>query len=80
MPEAGNFEQCINALFMAQTSAGRWMGLEQVVPEALQVFERQLEACAARAERGQLDGLPAVLEVIQGLLPDSRPRPANHRA
>ena len=39
MPEAGNFEQYINAHFLGQTGAGRWMGLEQVVPKALQEFE-----------------------------------------
>jgi uncharacterized protein (TIGR00661 family) len=80
MPEAGNFEQYINAHFLAQTGAGRWMGLEQVVPEALQEFERQLGQYTAGVERRRLDGLPAVLQVIAGLLPAARPQVNGSRA
>jgi len=69
MPEAGNFEQYINAHFLAQTGGGRWLGLEQVVPEALVDFERNLDRFSARMERRRLDGLPATMRVIKQFLP-----------
>lgn len=69
MPEAGNFEQYINAHFLEQTGAGRWMGLAQVVPGALREFERNLDQFAARITRRRLDGLPATLQVIEQFLP-----------
>lgn len=69
MPEAGNFEQYINAHFLARTGAGQWMEMGHVVPEALQEFERNLDRYAARIDRRRLDGLPAVLRVIEEFLP-----------
>ncbi len=69
MPEAGNFEQFMNAHFLGKTGAGCWMRLDRVVPEALQQFEQDLDRYAARIERRRLDGLPATLRVIEQFLP-----------
>ena len=72
MPEAGNFEQYINAHFLGQTGAGRWTELERVNPAALHEFERHLDPLAARIDRRRLDGLPAVLRVVEQFLPSTR--------
>lgn len=63
---------------LEQTGAGRWMGMDQVVPEALREFERRLDDFAPRIERRRLDGLPATLRVIEQFLPAS-PAPVDGR-
>jgi uncharacterized protein (TIGR00661 family) len=70
MPEARNFEQYINAHFLAQTGAGAWIGLDRATPAALRAFVRDIDRFAARIERRQLDGLPATLRAIARFLPD----------
>jgi uncharacterized protein (TIGR00661 family) len=70
MPEARNFEQFINAHFLAQTGAGTWLELDRVTPAALRAFVRDIDQFAARIERRRLDGLPATLRAIDRFLPD----------
>ena len=65
-------EQRINAHFLGQTGAGRWAELDRVDPTALQEFERHLDQVAARIDRRRLDGLPAVLRVVEEFLPSTR--------
>lgn len=77
MPEDGNFEQHINAHFLAQTGAGRWRPFGQVNRAALLGFVRHLDALAARIDRRRLDGLPAVLRVFEQFLPTGAPVPAD---
>ena len=69
MPEGRNYEQFINAHFLAQTGAGTWMEMERVTWEALRGFVRRLDDFAARIDRRRLDGLPAALRALEGCLP-----------
>jgi uncharacterized protein (TIGR00661 family) len=78
MPEARNFEQFINAHFLAQTGAGRWMGLDCVTGAAVRGFVGRLDEYASRIpqRRQRLDGLPAVRRVIEQFLPTTVSAPA----
>jgi UDP:flavonoid glycosyltransferase YjiC (YdhE family) len=69
MPEARNFEQFINAHFLAQTGAGSWMELERVTPAALHGFVSRMGDFAACIDRRRLDGLPLALRVLERFLP-----------
>jgi uncharacterized protein (TIGR00661 family) len=74
MPEARNYEQFMNAHFLAQTGGGAWMGMERVTPAALREFAHRRDEFAARIDRSRLDGLPAALRTLERFLPGaSRP-------
>jgi uncharacterized protein (TIGR00661 family) len=82
MPEARNYEQYINAHFLAQTGSGTWMGMEHVTSGALRSFLQRRDEFANRIERARLDGLPATLRTLEAFLPGGRnlrARPAVQR-
>lgn len=80
MPEARNYEQFMNAHFLAQTGAGAWMELERVTAAALRAFVGRRDEYAARIDRRRLDGLPAALRTLERFLPGAgRPATARHR-
>jgi len=75
MPEARNYEQFMNAHFLAQTGGGAWMGMERVTAAGLREFSDRRDEFAARIERSRLDGLPAALHTLERFLPGpARPR------
>ena len=78
MPEARNYEQFMNAHFLAQSGGGAWMEMERVTPGALREFTRHRDVFAARIDRRRLDGLPATLSALERFLPGA-PRPVPGR-
>jgi uncharacterized protein (TIGR00661 family) len=77
MPESRNFEQYINAHFLAASGAGAWVGLENLTVFHLRAFLRRLDQFNTRLERFDrhwLDGLPATARTINRFLPKRRPQ------
>ena len=72
MPEARNYEQFINAHFLAQTGSGSWMEMERVTSGPLIDFLRRHDEFAARIQRARLDGLPAAMRTLEHFLPGGR--------
>lgn len=70
MPEARNFEQYINAVFLAQ-AGGEWTELEKVTASQLTGFLSRLEAHRSRIDRSRMHGLPTALSVIGRNLPST---------
>ncbi len=68
-PEARNFEQYINAHFLARSGAGTWMEMEKVDPSHVTGFLNQLENYRSRIQRSRMNGLPATLDVLRDYLP-----------
>jgi uncharacterized protein (TIGR00661 family) len=72
LPEARNFEQFINAHFLAATGAGAWVELDRLTVFHLRSFLRRLDAYrsqAAALNRRRLDGLPVTVRAINRFLP-----------
>ena len=69
MPEARNYEQYMNAHFLAQSGGGMWMEMERVTPAALKEFTRRGDEFSARINRRRLDGLSATLGALERFLP-----------
>jgi uncharacterized protein (TIGR00661 family) len=65
MPEAGNFEQCINARFLKQSGAGDSVDLERFDGVALACFLSRLEEFRSRIDTRRLNGLPATLAALR---------------
>ena len=68
-PEARNFEQYINAHFLAQSGAGAWAEMEKVTPAHVTGFLDQLETYRSSIQRSRMNGLPATLDVLRRYLP-----------
>jgi uncharacterized protein (TIGR00661 family) len=79
MPEARNYEQFMNAHFLAKTGAGAWMELERVSASALRAFVARRDEYAARIDRRRLDGLPAALRTLERFLPGAGQPAASRR-
>lgn len=70
-PEARNFEQYINAHFLAQSGAGAWAEFEKASPFHLTDFLNQLEHYRSQIQRSRMNGLPQTLEVLRRFLPET---------
>jgi hypothetical protein len=68
-PEARNFEQYINAHFLAQSGAGAWAEMEKVTPGHVTGFLDQLETYRGSIQRSRMNGLPATMDVLRRYLP-----------
>lgn len=68
LPEAGNYEQFINAHFLRQSGGGDWCPLERVDQDVLSLFLRRLGTFRKNIDPERLDGLPATLGVIERFL------------
>ena len=66
LPEAGNYEQFMNAHFLQEAGGGAWAELERFTSGDLQRF--LAGASELRWDRQRLDGLPDVLKVIHQFL------------
>lgn len=82
LPEAQNYEQFINAHFLAQEGAGQWVELEELTARDVRFFLSRLDEFRARINPARLNGLPAALATIARYLPSSaspRTTPARPR-
>lgn len=68
-PEARNFEQYINAHFLAQSGAGAWAEMERVSPMHVSGFLERLDEFRGRIQRSRMNGLPATLAALRQFLP-----------
>jgi uncharacterized protein (TIGR00661 family) len=75
LPEEGNFEQFINAHFLAAMGAGTWKRLESVTAADIGRFLHGLEGYRGRIDRRQLAGNRAALGVVDRFLPALRDQP-----
>lgn len=65
MPEERNFEQYINAHFLAASGAGSWVEPGALTAGTLRAFLSRLDAYRAAARAVARDGTPAVLNAIE---------------
>lgn len=83
MPEAGNFEQCINAHFVAANGIGDQVPLEECRTEHLRRFCDRADVHRAHIDTSRIDGTMATMDVLQRRLggtvrtarPGARQRP-----
>jgi uncharacterized protein (TIGR00661 family) len=68
-PETRNFEQYINAHFLAQSGAGDWCEMEKLSASRLNTFLGRLDEYRSRIVSSRMNGLPATLEAIERHLP-----------
>ena len=68
MPEARNYEQFINAHFVAESGAGEWHLMEDVTLDHLTSFLERVEPLAANIDRERMNGTPRVLEALDHIL------------
>ncbi|MFN0067069.1 MAG: glycosyltransferase family protein [Limisphaerales bacterium] len=73
LPEARNFEQYINAHFLAQSGAGAWREAEKLTPADVTAFLGRLGNFCPSPDAARIHGLPATLEVIRRHLPAAKP-------
>ncbi len=73
LPEARNFEQYINAHFLAQTGAGAWVEMERATPAHFTGFLDGLDRFDAAIDRRRMNGLPKTLAVLRGHLSTTAP-------
>jgi uncharacterized protein (TIGR00661 family) len=74
MPEPRNFEQYINASFLAQ-AGGEWCEMDQFDAGRLASFLARLDDHRARIDSRRMNGLPVALRAIERHLPPA-PAPA----
>jgi uncharacterized protein (TIGR00661 family) len=65
LPEAGNYEQYINAHFIAGSGCGRWRDINRLTPQHLLRFLAELETHRSRINRRSMAGNAAALAVVQ---------------
>lgn len=70
-PEQGNFEQEINARYLALSGGGDWCQMLEFTPSRLAQFEGSLDQYVCQIPRTRLNGNNATLQVIESLLPNS---------
>ncbi|MEN9678052.1 MAG: hypothetical protein RIS76_3948 [Verrucomicrobiota bacterium] len=75
LPEPRNFEQYINAHFLAQSGAGYWVEMERATPAHFTRFLARTDAFRSRIDSQRMNGLPATLEALQRHLPIQAPTP-----
>ena len=79
MPEARNFEQYINAHFLARSGAGDWVEMEKATPAHLRRFLGRLDEFRGCIDRRRMNGLPLTLAALRRHLPapalQTRPEP-----
>lgn len=73
LPEARNFEQYINAHFLARSGAGAWCEAERAGPAEVARFLARLDAFRPPADAARIHGLPATLAVLRRHLPPAAP-------
>lgn len=73
LPEARNFEQYINAHFLAQSGAGAWCEAERAGPAEIARFLARLDTFRPPADPARIHGLPATLAVLRRHLPAADP-------
>ncbi len=69
MPEPNNFEQSINAHFLAQSGAGESLEMEDLTPEHLRSFLDRFRDYRRAVDRTRLCGNPAAIAIINRHLP-----------
>lgn len=72
LPEPFNFEQYINAHFLARSGAGAWLPLKQLTADAIAAFLARRDEFVAVARCRRCDGVEAAARVIARLLPPSK--------
>jgi uncharacterized protein (TIGR00661 family) len=77
LPEARNFEQYINAHFLAQSGAGAWREAEKVTSADVAGFLARLGGFRPPPDSARIHGLPATLAVLRRHLPAAAPRPTH---
>jgi uncharacterized protein (TIGR00661 family) len=79
LPEAGNFEQFVNAHFLAAMGGGAWVPLEEIRADDLVGFLDRLDRYRGVVNSATVVGNEAALAVIRRFLPSrevASPRPA----
>jgi uncharacterized protein (TIGR00661 family) len=79
MPEPGNFEQYINAHYLAAEGAGAWVDMEAITGAAVGAFLARLDAYRAAIRPERVSGNAAAFAVLRRHLPgagDAVPRTA----
>jgi uncharacterized protein (TIGR00661 family) len=69
LPEARNFEQYINASFLAESGGGAWVEMEKASVNHVQDFLNTLDTFRSRINRQKMNGLPDTLAAIRRNLP-----------
>jgi uncharacterized protein (TIGR00661 family) len=64
IPELGNYEQYINAHYLARAGTGEWAELSEVSPQRVEAFLGRLASYRARIDRHRMNGLPEVLRLL----------------
>lgn len=70
LPEANNFEQYVNAHFLAALGAGAWTPLGEITPAGLQDFLARGDEYRQRINPQFLCGNTQALEIVADYLPD----------
>src|SRR5690606_32445238 len=74
IPEPRNWEQYINAHYLAESGAGKWMEFDEVRAADVAGFLDRLEEYRARIDRQLMNGKPQALTAIKRHLRQT-PRP-----
>ena len=65
LPEERNFEQEVNAHFLAREGTGTWCRVKEFSVERFNQFLNQLEEYRSRIDRNRLNGAQQTLQVIE---------------
>ncbi len=68
IPEAGNFEQRINAYFLKESGAGDWASPESLTPSLVKSFLGRLDLFRAAIRPEAVNGTPAALRTLKPFL------------
>jgi uncharacterized protein (TIGR00661 family) len=64
IPEAGNYEQYINAHFLAQMNAGSWIAPHKITTAGVRHFLDRAEQFHSTVPNGRMNGLPTALRLL----------------
>ncbi len=68
LPEANNYEQFINAHFLAEGGEGQWIALDKLTADDVHGFIGRLEDFRERIEPQRFNGNPTTIAVIEEVL------------
>lgn len=72
LPEARNYEQAINAHFLAESGCGTWAPIDECGPAVIERFLREVPTYRKARSSHAVDGTPRVIAALERLMSEGR--------